>query len=578
MATATAGYEWNHTRSASSPLRSSPDTTSPMYPDRPIRPLPKRRLRARLSPEQAESIVYPPALPSSTPLFNFPYSPAEARAAPRVERRRGESDHHACHCGHNHSEVESDEDEDERGPRLASSPSYHYSRGKTAGYPKPASTSSSADGYESFENTNNKKKRKIPNMGGTSAHHASLSAEMASMGLSHDGADDADGPGRYYVSAPPTPQHSSSGSTSGTGLSGPGRGRFGRPSGGRTERRVLASSAGNAALGKASGSTKRAPDHHNQGIISTAIANANQHPPTNENVSLLQHEATKQAQSKTQFTFTCGSDSASNMVWPAQSTPGPNASYPQPPGAYPMPSASVPPSQHPQYARSAPPPRPEAPLPPTQCNDVNGAPRAPPGQNGQPSQRGGGQDQSKAAPPPRKPKMKASKLYELAARKRREKQYYENCRNPPSKDSWVCEFCEYELIFGEPPMALIRQYEQKDRAERRRLAEKRRLLEKARMKGKRGKKASKKAQQNGGSTAQNQQALRSGYDQHPDDSSLDAPPDEYYGDEDYVDDCSPHAQPGEQPCSHPSCNRHLPHKGPPPVPNDPGDGTSAPPA
>lgn len=57
----------------------------------------------------------------------------------------------------------------------------------------------------------------------------------------------------------------------------------------------------------------------------------------------------------------------------------------------------------------------------------------------------------------------------------------------------MCEFCEYEAIFGEPPRALIRQYEIKDRKERRRLAEKRRLLEKAKMKGRKGKKATKNA-------------------------------------------------------------------------------------
>ena len=42
-----------------------------------------------------------------------------------------------------------------------------------------------------------------------------------------------------------------------------------------------------------------------------------------------------------------------------------------------------------------------------------------------------------------------------------------------------------------PPVALIRQYEIKDRAERKRVAEKRRLLEKAKAKGRKGKKGSK---------------------------------------------------------------------------------------
>jgi hypothetical protein len=238
-----AGYEWNR----SSPLRSSPDTSSSMYPDRPIRPLPARSLRDRLSPEQAETIVYPHNPPSTGPLFNFPYA-ADERVRPH---RTGASDHHACHCGHTHSEVESEEEEDDRNGPMPSSPSYQYSRhlpGKsgavvTGAYRKPGSPASSVDGYESFENTNNKKKRKIPNMGSNSSHHASLSADLAGMGVAHvhdvAAIDDGDGVGRYYGSAPSTPQHNTS---AGTGISGAGRGRFGRSGSGRSERRVLATS------------------------------------------------------------------------------------------------------------------------------------------------------------------------------------------------------------------------------------------------------------------------------------------------------------------------------------------------
>ena len=232
------GYEWNR----SSPLRSSPDTSSSMYPDRPIRPLPARSLRARLSPEQAEAIVFPDNPPSTGPLFNFPYTSSE-----RGNRalRTGENDHHACHCGHTHSEVESEEDEDERSGPLPSSPSYHYSRGASgraaataSSFHKPGSASSSVDGYESFENTNNKKKRKIPNMGSNSSHHASLSADVATMSITnHENGEVDDGITRYG-SAPSTPQHNASG----TGIAGAGRGRFGRAGSARAERRVLGNS------------------------------------------------------------------------------------------------------------------------------------------------------------------------------------------------------------------------------------------------------------------------------------------------------------------------------------------------
>lgn len=251
-----AGYEWNR----SSPLRSSPDTSSSMYPDRPIRPLPARSLRARLSPEQAETIVYPHNPPSTGPLFNYPPYTADERVRPH---RTGANDHHACHCGHTHSEVESEEEEDDRNGPLPSSPSYQYSRqasgkpaaGATGAYRKPGSSASSVDGYESFENTNNKKKRKIPNMGSNGSHHASLSADLTGMGVApvHEAGamDDGDGIARYYGSAPSTPQHATS---SGTGISGAGRGRFGRSGSGRSERRVLASSTN---LANAKGNSKR---------------------------------------------------------------------------------------------------------------------------------------------------------------------------------------------------------------------------------------------------------------------------------------------------------------------------------
>lgn len=85
-------------------------------------------------------------------------------------------------------------------------------------------------------------------------------------------------------------------------------------------------------------------------------------------------------------------------------------------------------------------------------------------------------------------------MYALAARQRKLQQEYNNLQHPPApEDVWICEFCEYESIFGQPPYALIRQYEIKDRKERRRLAEKRRLLEKAKLKGRKGKKQTKNA-------------------------------------------------------------------------------------
>jgi hypothetical protein len=566
-----AGYEWNR----SSPLRSSPDTASPMYPDRPIRPLPKRRLRDRMSPEQADDIVYPSHAPSSGPLFSFPYSSGE-----RGNRalRQGDSDHHTCHCGHNHSEVESEEEEDERGPPVPSSPSYHYSRiapGRQTlqhAYAKPGSTASSVDGYESFENTNNKKKRKIPNMGNMNTHHASLSAEMAGMGLSHahEGAlvDDGDGPGRY---------NNANNNASGTGISGAGRGRFGRSGSGRSERRVLANSTN---LANAKASTKRMrslreiathvacpcadcyfagpPDQ--AGIISTAIANANaqQTKPQqgNENVSLLQQEAAKHPANKTQFTFTCGSDSANKMAWPGQENGMP--------GAFPQ----GPPPPLPQ-ARARPPVRPDNPAHANHATQtsphMNGT--HPPAPKNAPAQRG--PPPSQQAPPPPKPRRSATKMYAYAARKRRMAQEDANALSPPNP-AWICEFCEYEDIFGRPPEALIRLYEKKDLADRRRLAEKRRLLAKARMKGRKGKKQSKK-QNNSNGTQTNQNPPPGSFDQRPDEEPLDQ--DDYYDDE-YDDNIPPHELPPPRPCGHPGCHSHHHHSGPPAAPPGHRSGTT----
>lgn len=126
----------------------------------------------------------------------------------------------------------------------------------------------------------------------------------------------------------------------------------------------------------------------------------------------------------------------------------------------------------------------------------------------------------------KKPRRKRGEVYRLAAKQRRLQQEYQNLQHPPSQDeTWICEFCEYESIFGEEPKALVRSYEIKDRKERRRIAEKRRLLEKAKLKGRKGKKQTK-ASKVANSTAQ-QQANNQGYDQQPLDNM---------GPDDYLDD------------------------------------------
>lgn len=132
----------------------------------------------------------------------------------------------------------------------------------------------------------------------------------------------------------------------------------------------------------------------------------------------------------------------------------------------------------------------------------------------------------------RKKKRSPGALYALAARQRKIQQQYTNIHHPPAlEDIWICEFCEYESIFGRPPEALIRQYEIKDRKERKRLAEKKRLLEKAKMKGRKTKKATKNASKNASHQGSYQQSYDRGSVDHSSATGSGLHEDEYIGHE-----------------------------------------------
>ncbi|KAM3516443.1 hypothetical protein NHJ13051_009910 [Beauveria bassiana] len=80
----------------------------------------------------------------------------------------------------------------------------------------------------------------------------------------------------------------------------------------------------------------------------------------------------------------------------------------------------------------------------------------------------------------------------LAALNRRQAAVDAYHHNPPRlEDVWICEFCEYERIFGSPPKALIREYEMKDRRVRQEEVDRQRLLEKAKAKSRKGRKGNK---------------------------------------------------------------------------------------
>ncbi|CZR63827.1 uncharacterized protein PAC_13724 [Phialocephala subalpina] len=485
MSTSVLGY------SPESPSDMSPEAVSP-YPERPIRPLPKRRLRERLSPDVADSIKYPPAPKTTTPLFYPSYNIREEIGANNFvesqhpsERERADEIERNYISRRNGDELDSDEDEAAYRSRVYSrhsadttGRSYRYVQKPDAKHPNPhppGSTASSADGYDSFENTNNKKKRKIPTPGDSNLNGVHLSSEMAGMGIS--GGDDlaedvGNGVGTYHSSI------------SSPGISGPGRGRYGRIRNGRSPLRTLSDASSNWGNGRTT--KQRQPQwptpSESPGIISRSIANANaeKSPITpakgQENVSLLQQAAKKSSPASTQFTFTCDSQVPGTVPWPGSSTtamhqsPAARMSTHATQTSPSIPSSGVPnnvahakqglvSSQHPQNPHKQPPPQP--------------------------------------APQKKTRRRNLGKEYLIAARERRRQQEYLRAHHPPSPDDiWICEFCEYERIFGTPPEALIRQYEIKDRRVRKQEADRRRLLEKAKMKGRKGKKGNKTAPKN----------------------------------------------------------------------------------
>lgn len=238
-----------------------------------------------------------------------------------------------------------------------------------------------------------------------------------------------------------------------------------------------------------------AEDSKDQGIISAAIANATAllRKPLGkgqENVGVLDQQS-KQAAANSQFTFTCESE-AKGVTFPEQSLY--SSSYTQRSGHLP-PSGTSSGGQrlaHPQNAQAT----------------ANAT--------AQPSQQAASaQGPAHGNAAGKKPRRRRGDVYTLAARQRKLQQEYTNIQRPPQpEDIWICEFCEYESIFGQPPRALIRQYEIKDRKERRRLAEKKRLLDKARRRGKKAAKSTKNASKNANHAAQTS-AQQQDYDAQP---------------------------------------------------------------
>ncbi|KAI0138195.1 hypothetical protein F4776DRAFT_81997 [Hypoxylon sp. NC0597] len=507
----------------------SPESSSPLFPDRPIRPLPKRRLRERLSPDVADSIQYPPTPQTTAPLFVYPYNSKEELASlgagpPSVAHREN-----AAALGQEASPRRNGVDAEHDDHSLAgqarrglvsrplhSSPGQAIRPPQRQGQPRqpnpqpPPSTASSVDGYDSFENSNNKKKRKIPTAGESILNGTHVLNDLGTLGApsSATGGDEGSLDGTGAASVPYYPAGGTT--TSGQGISGPGRGRYGRTRNGRSPLRTL--SDPNSNWGSRTSNKLRPggvqypspPAGENSGIISSAIASAEklQVPQGQENISLLHQETSAKSSptSSAQFTFTF--DSQNPVSWPG-SDPAPSNMGP----SHHLNRSTHSADYRDQYnGTSARGPVQNGSAPP-----LAGSGGMQPGINAVGSEAG--KPQANAAP--KKSKRRGNSLLQAAKQRRRETEYQNYLHPPAPEDIWICEFCEYERIFGHPPEALIRQYEIKDRRRRREEAERRRLLEKAKMKSRKGKKASKTPAKNNSTTSDRHTTSSSGQQAPP---------------------------------------------------------------
>lgn len=464
----------------------SPDTVSSLFPDRPIRPLPKRRLRERLSPEVADSISYPPSAQSSLPLFHYPPYILKGGSSPftidvsipiRSTSVEASGRSNALQRNGTVSDDEKEKYRQHRSMLVTRSRPEISSRGSRESAQQELSrqiesqvaqqrhsASSSVDGYDSFENTNNKKKRKIPSAGDLSVNGVhGLSSDINALALStgpptpssegHHGIDRA-----YHGSTSHTP--STGYVDNNQGFSGPGRGRLGRSRNGRSPLRTLPDCNNTWPVrGPKGGAIRWPPATECGGIISSAIANAGKLPPQGqESVSLLEQHSLhpKNTPASAQFTFTCDSQVPGTVQWPGGS------------------SRQDVPSQTLEM--------------PPNVNAIN---------NSNAGAVNASNTQSR-----RRARRRLEKELASAARQRKLIAAENFHRNPPKiEDMWICEFCEYERIFGKPPRVLTRVYEIKDRRQRQEEAERKRLLEKAKAKSRKSKKSGK-ASNKGGSSGQ----------------------------------------------------------------------------
>jgi hypothetical protein len=237
----------------------SPDAVSLLFPDRPIRPLPKRRIRERLSPEVASSIKYPSHINDHIPLFYYPsYTTRDENGisaltsiGPTFQHHRDDSRRNST-LRRNGAVMTAVFKEELRGSLvMGPSPKIQSVVIQASAALDPLrqtmelqvipSTASSVDGYESFENTNNKKKRKIPTTGDSLANNSlSLGSDVNALSTSMRARSPVTEVPSNRTSLTPTGLSGNNSYIPGSqGLSGSGRGRLGRSSNGRSPLRAL---------------------------------------------------------------------------------------------------------------------------------------------------------------------------------------------------------------------------------------------------------------------------------------------------------------------------------------------------
>ncbi|EPE08017.1 hypothetical protein F503_00800 [Ophiostoma piceae UAMH 11346] len=494
----------------------SPETASPVFPDRLIHPLPKRRLRERLSPDVASTIKYPPSLTTGTPLFYYPFNlkddatssgeravaagrtnaavpiaktnetaraaasgaassvqpiPSSAAAVvPSTQPAAGQTIRLPSHTRRPSTEPESPSAA--RVARLVNRTtraSHNLRTAPVSGHQPFPSTASSVDGYECFENTNNKKKRKIPTAGDTPLSGSYTSTDLHSATSASSAANSNDESG---VSSPLSTNYSGTASFASVspGISGPGRGRYGRTRGGRSPLHAITDANSNWAgrygklwspwpMPSETDDITPTPTQGKNGIISSAIANAEKqvsHGQENEDEDYDDQLSAMSTPASAQFTFTCSSQVPGNLMWPGSDPK-------MPPGS----------SYVPGRARGG----------------QGQAPSAAVGTDGGSS---AGSSGGRRAQQEEKKKRSSKIRQELKAqiRERRRAQRERNAANPQMDDFYVCPFCDYEIITGRKSK-LITAFELKER--KKRLETERRQRERAkdrsRNKGRRGRKA-----------------------------------------------------------------------------------------